>query len=125
MKEVIQIPEIILNWSDWYKFEDVRKNVKEGGINVPNMPGVYKIMDENGEIIHIGRTSNLRQRVKQGFVKGKSSHSTRERIIKDNINLNELKIQWAITDYPNTVEEFLHKKFKKKYGKLPKYTKIT
>ena len=125
MKQIIEIPKIILEWSSWYKFEDIKKNVRDGGVNLPDESGVYQVIDKNGEIIHIGRASNLRMRVKQGFVKGKTPHSTRKRIIENGINLNELKIQWAVTDYPNTIEELLHKKFKKEYGKLPKFTKVT
>ena len=125
MLETIIIPEIKLNWSNLYKFKEIQKNVRDGGINLPNTSGVYKVLDENNEIIHIGRASNLRSRVKQGFVKGNNKHSTRKRIIENGIDLTKLKIQWAVTEWPNSVEEYLHKEFKRKYGKLPKYTKVT
>ena len=125
MKEVIKIPEIELNWSDLYSFEEIEKNIKDGGVNVPDASGVYKVLDENNEIIHIGRASNLRNRVKQGFVRGKTPHSTRERMLKEGVNLKKLKIQWAVTDWPNSAEEYLHKEFKKNYKRLPKYTKVT
>ena len=125
MKEIIKIPKICLNWSELFCFEDIKKHVRDGGINVPNKPGVYKVLDENDEILHIGRASNLRQRIKQGFVKGKTPHSTRSRMLNEGIDLKKLKIQWAITYWPNSVEEYLHKKFKKAKKKLPKYTKVT
>ena len=125
MIEEVKIPTITLLWSDVYKFEEIKKNVKDGGINVPDKPGVYQVIDENGEIFHIGRASSLRRRVKQGFVKGKNKHSTRKRMLENGIDLNKLKIQWAVTEWPNCVEEFLHKKFKEKYKRLPKFTKVT
>ncbi|WP_456471041.1 hypothetical protein [Caminibacter sp.] len=74
--------------------------------------------------MHIGRASNLRMRVKQGLVKGKTPHSTRKRMLKDGVIFNNLKVKWAVTDWPNSVEEYLHKKYKEKHGKLPKYTKV-
>ena len=125
MKETIKIPEIILNWRELCLFEEIAKNVKEGGINVPNKPGVYKVLDEKNETIQIGRSSNVRNRVKQGFVKGKTSHSTRKRMLNKKVNLQNLKIQWAETEWPNSVEEYLHKEFKKNYKRLPKFTKVT
>ena len=125
MKEILKIPEIVLNWSQLYSFEDIKKHAKEGGVNIPNQSGVYKVLNENNEILHIGRASNLRHRIKQGFVKGKTPHSTRDRMLNEGVDFKKLKIQWAITDWPNSAEEYLHKKFKKEYGHLPKFTKVT
>ncbi len=121
MKEIIKIPEIVLNWSKLYSFEDI----KNRGVNIPNQSGVYKVLDENNEILHIGRASNLRNRIKQGFIKGKIPHSTRKRMLEDGIDFKKLKIQWALTSWPNSAEEYLHKQFKEEKGKLPKYTKVT
>ena len=125
MEEIIKFPEIKLKWSKLYDFNDIEKNIKNSGVNVPAVPGVYKVIDEKGEILHIGKASNLRNRIKQAFVKGNSPHSTRKRMLDNGIDLKKLKIQWAVTDYPSSVEEYLHKKYKEKFGKLPKFTKVT
>ncbi|MEO1927153.1 MAG: GIY-YIG nuclease family protein [Nautiliaceae bacterium] len=125
MEKIIEIPIIKLEWSKWYNFSEIEKDARQNGINVSNKSGVYEVINENGEILHIGRASNLRMRVKQGLVKDKTPHSTRKRMLEDGVNFNNLKVRWAVTDWPNSVEEFLHKKYKKKYGTLPKYTKVT
>ena len=125
MNEIIKIPEITLEWSEIYSYDEIKKHVRDGGVNIPKRSGVYKILDENGEILHIGRASNLRNRIKQGFVKGKTLHSTRKRMLENGVDFKKLKIQWALTDWPNSVEEYLHKKFKEEKGKLPKFTKVT
>jgi len=125
MKRKIYLPVIELEWSDCYSFNELLKNARSGGIKVPNEPGVYEVIGKDGEVLHIGRASNLRMRVKQGLVKGKTPHSTRKRMLKDGVIFNNLKVKWAVTDWPNSVEEYLHKKYKEKHGKLPKYTKVT
>ncbi len=38
----------------------INKTVK----TIPNKPGVYRMLDENGEIIYIGKAKNLRKRIK-------------------------------------------------------------
>ncbi len=121
----IKIPTIRLHWSDFYSFDELLKDARSDGIKVPNESGVYEVINESGEILHIGRASNLRMRVKQGLVKGKTPHSTRKRMLEDGVNFDDLKVRWAVTDWPNSVEEFLHKEYKKRYGTLPKYTKAT
>ena len=125
MEKEIKIPAIKLHWSDKYFVDELKKDARGEGVSVPNNPGVYEVTDENGEILHIGRASNLRMRVKQGFVKGKTPHSTRKRMLEDGVNFNNLKVRWAVTDWPNSAEEYLHKEYKKRFGTLPKYTKAT
>ena len=94
-------------------------------MNISNYPGVYRVKYKD-ELIHIGKASSLRRRVKYEFVNGDgSNHSAKNRILKDNLDFDKIKIQWAETEWQSTAEEYLHKKYKKKYGCLPKYTKIT
>ena len=38
----------------------INKTVK----TIPNKPGVYRMLDENGEIIYIGKAKNLKKRIK-------------------------------------------------------------
>jgi len=40
--------------------------------NIPTSPGVYRFINENKEIIYIGKAKNLRSRVRSYFQKGKS-----------------------------------------------------
>ncbi len=121
----ILIPLISLRWSDWYKWErfllDARKN--PSAIRVPNLSGVYEAKFECAqERLTIGKASNLRMRVKQGLVKGKTPHSTGKRIRKLE-DTSKIVIRWAETDRPSAVEEELHRLHRKAYGGLPKHTK--
>lgn len=63
-------------------------------------------------------------RIKQGLVKGKVPHSAGKRI-RAQEDLSRLVVRWAVTDRPAAVEEELHKKYKAKFGELPKYTEHT
>ena len=38
----------------------INKTVK----TIPNKPGLYRMLDQNGEIIYIGKAKNLRKRIK-------------------------------------------------------------
>ena len=40
--------------------------------NIPTFPGVYRFMDDKGEIIYIGKAKNLRSRVRSYFQKSKT-----------------------------------------------------
>ncbi|MEO1958746.1 MAG: GIY-YIG nuclease family protein [Nautiliaceae bacterium] len=120
MTNEIKIPTIKLHWIDFYSFDELLKDARSDGIKVLNKPGMYEVRDENEEILNIGRASNPRMRVKQGFVKGKTPCSTRNRMLKSGVNFDTLKVRWAVTDWPNSCEEFLHKEYKKKYRTLPK-----
>jgi hypothetical protein len=123
----IEIPAIILNWSNWYtwlKFQhDARSNPDI--ITPPNAAGVYEArLADTDERLTIGKASNLRMRVKQGLVKGKVPHSS-GKDIRGNEDLSKIIIRWAITDRPAAIEEELHKRHIELFGKLPKYTDRT
>lgn len=75
----IEIPPITLEWTEWYtwnRFElDARSD--SNGITPPNLPGVYEArLAGSDKRLTIGKTSNLRRRLKQGLVKGKVRHSS-------------------------------------------------
>ena len=123
----IEIPPIILDWSDWHawsKFElDARSDPE--GITPPELAGVYEAkFIETDERLTIGKASNLRMRVKQGLVKGKVPHSSGDDI-RANESTSRIVIRWAITDRPAAVEEELHRRHIEIFGKLPKYTDRT
>jgi len=89
------------------------------------MSGVYQIKARKRKsLMYIGRASNLRRRVKQGIVRGNGRHHAGKKIRK-NENVSKLRIQWALTKRPAAVEEELHKKYSKRFGKLPKYVSHT
>jgi len=120
----IVIAPITLHWNDWIEWErfllDARTN--PNAIQVPDSPGVYEAKYKNEQMrLTIGKASNLRNRVKQGLVKGKVHHSTGIRI-RELEDIGKIVIRWAETDRPSAVEEELHEIYIQSYGDLPKHT---
>lgn len=124
--EIIEIPRINLEWSDWYNWNSLIEDARSGGIKIPNyMSGVYEVKYVDAEErLTIGRASNLRMRIRQGLLKGKSAHSSGKNI-RSNEDIAKIVIRWAETDRPAAAEEELHRRYRKKFECLPKYTKRT
>lgn len=124
--EKIDIGSILLDWSEWVSWDELKADARMGGIKVPNYePGVYEAKcRDTEERLTIGKASNLRVRVKQGLVKGRTKHSAGKKI-RAKENTSEIEVRWARTERPAAVEEELHKKHTKKYGGLPKYVDHT
>lgn len=120
-KEIIKIPPITLEWSNWFSWNKLKIDARKGGIKIPDEKGVYEVkyIDKDWRLT-IGKASNLRARIRQGLIKGKIPHSTGEEIRKKEKTW-KIVIRWAITDRPSAVEEELHRRHRDKYGKLPKY----
>lgn len=76
------------------------------------------------ERLTIGKASDLRMRIRQDLVKGKTQHSSGKKI-RANEDISKIVIRWAITERPASVEGELHKRYIEKFGILPKYTKHT
>jgi excinuclease UvrABC nuclease subunit len=126
-REEINIPPIVLEWSEWIPWDDLRIDARsEGGLRVPNRtPGVYEArFAESEERLTIGKAANLRQRIKQGLVKGKARHSAGKKI-RASEDVSAIVVRWAVTDRPAAVEEELHRRHRAKFGRLPTYTKRT
>ena len=125
--ETISVPAIVLQWGHWVTWHDLRVDARsERGVRVPNgIPGVYQAKHRDvEERLTIGKASDLRFRIKQGLVRGKTGHPA-----GDDIRLKEdtstVVVRWAVTDRPSAVEEELHRRHLAKFGKLPKYTDHT
>lgn len=126
--QAIEVPPIVLPWSPWHRWGTLREDERRGsGVLIPPCrPGVYEVMAEGQRMrLTIGRTSNLRVRVKQQLVMGASGkHPAREAILR-NEDLGRVFVRWAPTDYPATAEEALHREHVRRHGRLPKYTQRT
>ena len=110
--------KIELKWSDWFNLTDLLNDK----IQVPDNSGVYEIR-LNDECFDIGKALSLNTRMLQQLIKNRGKHSTRDRMKKENVDFNNLKVRWVETDYPAALEEYLHKMHKKQFGILPKYVK--
>lgn len=127
MVEVVVIPSVVLDWSEWKTWEEIKLDARfERGATVPNrVSGVYEVRyREDKERLSIGRASDIRMRIKQGLVRGKVPHSAGSKIRRKE-DMSEIVIRWATTDRPAAIEEELHRKHVEQFGRLPKYTKHT
>lgn len=125
-KEVIDHEPIELQWSEWHSWDIVKLDARKDGIKIPNkVSGVYeaKYLDEH-ERLTIGKASDLRFRVRQGLVKGKTSHSAGDNI-RAKEDVSRIMVRWAVTDRPACAEEELHRRHRGKFGRLPKYVDHT
>ncbi len=125
--QLIKIPPINLEWTEWYPWNRFESDARSdsNGITPPNSSGVYEArLIELEQRLTIGKTSNLRKRVKQGLVKGKVPHSS-GKDIREQEDTSKILIRWAVTDRPAAVEEELHKLHITLFGELPKYTDRT
>lgn len=60
--------------------ESIRIKVKEQVAALPNSPGVYQFVDNNGVIIYVGKAKNLKKRVSSYFVDS-NNHSSKIRVM--------------------------------------------
>lgn len=126
-RQEISIPPIVLEWSEWVPWDQLKVDARYGGgVKVPNrVAGVYEVKHEDSEErLTIGRASDLRMRIKQGLVKGKARHSAGKRI-RANEDVSRMVVRWAITDRPAAVEEELHRAYREKFGGRPRYVEHT
>jgi len=124
--EHIEIPRIELRWSDWFPWNEIKEDARSGGIKIPNrLPGVYEVKYiDSEERLTIGRAADLRMRIRQGLVKGKTKHSSGKKI-RAAEDVSRLLVRWAETDRPSAAEEELHRRYLEKIRKWPKYTEHT
>jgi hypothetical protein len=121
MAEIINLPPIHLEWSEWVPWNHLKLDARSGGRTlVPNgRSGVYEVKYADAEqCLTIGKASDLRMRVKQGRVKGKIPHSAGAKI-RESEDTSQLIVRWAVTDRPAAVEEELHMRYKARFGRLP------
>ncbi len=126
MKEVVKIPSMTIEWSDWVTWDKLKIDARTGeGVRVPNESGVYEVRYRDVEKrLTIGRTKSLRRRIKRGLIKDKGKHSAGKKILASE-DTSRILVRGAVTDRPAAVEEELHKRYYKKFSELPKYTEFT
>ena len=120
--EALELPPILLEWSRWERWDDVA----EYGLAILDLPrgkpGVYEVrLQGSEERLTIGRASNLRQRILHGLIRGGSPHEAGAKI-RNQEDVHQILIRWALTDRPAADEEELHRRHLAHFAHLPKYT---
>ncbi len=109
--------------------EDKAKKLKNILTKLPSSPGIYKMLDEEGLVIYLGKAKNLKHRVKSYFQKN-YSHSSRTKVLLEKVeNIDFIAVD---SDLEATIlEHNLLKQLKPKYNVIMKddksyvYIKIT
>lgn len=99
------------------KEEERLSRLKNIVLNLPETPGCYQYMDENKEIIYVGKAKNLKRRVSSYFNKTQNSHKTRILVSK----IQDIHYIVVPTDEDALLlENNLIKKYKPRYNILLK-----
>ncbi len=92
--------------------------IKEILKNIPHSPGIYKMSDEEGKIIYIGKAKDLSKRVRQYFQKN-YEHSTRtKKLLEKTSNLTYTVVDSELEAV--ILENNLIKQLKPKYNVIMK-----
>ncbi len=125
--QVLEIPEIVLQWSHYERWEDIANPPEDDRpLDLPPaQPGVYEVTGK-GEYraLYIGRARDLHDRITNALVKGTLPHHAGLKI-RENENLADLEVRWAVTDRPAAAEEELHRQHREMFDCLPLYTSHT
>jgi len=96
------------------------QNIKIKLKNLSKEPGVYKMLDESGNVIYVGKAKNLKNRVSNYFVG--SNHNTKTQLLQKNIDDFSIIITKTETQ-ALLLENELIKQFKPKFNILLKDSK--
>ena len=124
---VLRIPPLVLEWVEWTRWTDLQLHTRgEGGVSIPTEPGVYEVCRKGRTgLLLIGMASNLRHRLKQALVKGKAPYGARKKLMKgERGRFHQVWIRWAITDRPAAAEEELFRRYRRRFGRQPKYSAV-
>jgi excinuclease ABC subunit C len=108
---------------------DKAKKLKDTLKKIPNLPGIYKMIDEENRVIYLGKAKNLKNRVKSYFQKN-YSHSSRTKVLLEKVeNIEFITVDSDLEAI--ILEHNLLKQLKPKYNVIMKddksfvYIKIT
>lgn len=93
-------------------------NLKEKIDNLPKTPGIYMMKDKYGDVIYIGKSKKLKERVKSYFVNSKNHSRKVKRMVK---NIEDLDVILTDTELDALILECeMIKKIRPMYNQLLK-----
>ena len=97
--------------------EQLRQRLKNIVLNMPEQPGSYQYLDDNGVIIYVGKAKNLKRRVASYFHKEVDRFKTKVLVSK----IRDIKYTVVNTEEDALLlENSLIKKYKPRYNVLLK-----
>ena len=96
---------------------EIKEKLRQIVLNLPDSPGCYQYLDENGRIIYVGKAKKLKRRVSSYFNKDQISAKTKMLVSKiRDIKYVVVKTEWDAL----LLENNLIKKYKPRYNILLK-----
>ena len=93
-------------------------NLKEKIDNLPKTPGIYRMKDKYGDVIYVGKSKKLKERVKSYFVNSKNHSRKVKRMVK---NIEDLDVILTDTELDALILECeMIKKIRPMYNQLLK-----
>ena len=93
-------------------------NLKEKIDNLPKTPGIYMMKDKYGDVIYVGKSKKLKERVKSYFVNSKNHSRKVKRLVK---NIEDLDVILTDTELDALILECeMIKKIRPMYNQLLK-----
>lgn len=93
-------------------------NLKEKIDNLPKTPGIYMMKDKYGDVIYVGKSKKLKERVKSYFVNSKNHSRKVKRMVK---NIEDLDVILTDTELDALILECeMIKKIRPMYNQLLK-----
>lgn len=96
---------------------EIKEKLRQIVLNLPDSPGCYQYLDENGRVIYVGKAKKLKRRVSSYFNKDQISAKTKMLVSKiRDIKYVVVKTEWDAL----LLENNLIKKYKPRYNILLK-----
>ncbi|MCX8055591.1 MAG: excinuclease ABC subunit UvrC [Ignavibacteria bacterium] len=99
------------------KFEIIKEKIDLLGdklSNLPSKPGIYQFKDKNGKVIYVGKSKNLRNRVRSYFQTGKPQDAKTNAMIRHIFDFEIIIVDSEIEAF--LLEDNLIKSLKPKYN---------
>jgi hypothetical protein len=119
-------------WSPWTPWDAIRHSTQKRNPGpIPHASGVYEVKRTDAtdaeERLLIGRGDYLDRRVRDELVKGDDTWYPKRRAVLIDVqeNTSLLEVRWAEVELHIELESLLHRKYKRRFGTLPKFVDRT
>ena len=123
---------IKFEWYPWVSWDNIKQtdSHRNRSVSIPRESGVYEVrrVDRNtDERLVIKKADNLDNRIREELIKGDRTLYAKKHPILAEVNgdTSKLEVRWATTEFHTELESMLLRRYKKRFGGLPKYVDRT